>query len=90
MLSRRGCVEAWRYTLKQLKKSIPCAEFKQSLYYERCSCVISFALSRSLYLFHRLQKVKQRGYFSAILQAYNLWAAAAGIFVGKVRKTLFK
>lgn len=34
--------------------------------------------------------MKQRGYFSAILQAYNLWAAAAGIFVGKVRKTLFE
>lgn len=34
--------------------------------------------------------MKQRGYLSGILQAYNLWAATAGIFVGKVRKTLFK
>jgi len=33
-------VEAWKSPLKQLKTSIPCAEFRQSLYYGRCSCAI--------------------------------------------------
>lgn len=81
-------VEAGKSTLKQLKNSI-FGQNSNKVCTVRGCCVQELGVSSSLELFLQTY-IKQTGYLSGILQASIPWVDASRIFVGKVRKILFK